>query len=203
VFFHSSGVIRNVLVYDLNGRFDRVVPSKAGLGGWGDASGSLGDVGIGGKAVEAVTRWKLLGSSTKPSASLVSLNLETGSKHQLRIHLSKVLNAPVLGDPLYSNDRHSYLGGVSVPRGQYLHASHVAFHSYRQSGPHKRFKVCVTAPLPSYFVHACRKLEIPLADELIRGGVRIDDVQQDLSILREGEGTENGMRWLLEPSPLE
>lgn len=53
-------------MYDLDGRFDRVVPLKAGVGEWRDASGSAGDVGIGGKAVEAVTRWNLLGSSVRP-----------------------------------------------------------------------------------------------------------------------------------------
>lgn len=55
----------------------------------------------------------------------------------------------------------------------------------------------MTAPLPPYFVQACRKLRIPLTDEFIDGGVRIDDVRQDVSLLREGEGTENGMQWLL------
>ena len=159
--------------------------------------------------------------------------------------------APILGDPLYSSDHHlSYLPGIGVQRGLYLHASYVSFHvsssflpnprlhsittkpsfpyppsdfhqsrprqasrrhrsscsfahytfisqSYRQSGPRKRFRVGVTAPLPPYFVQACRKLRIPLTDEFIDGGVRIDDVRQDVSILREGEGTENGMQWLL------
>lgn len=55
----------------------------------------------------------------------------------------------------------------------------------------------MTAPLPSYFVEECQKLEIPLTDELIHGGVSINDEPQDLSFLREGKGTENGMRWLL------
>ena len=88
----------------------------------------------------------------------MSLDLETGAKHQLRIHLSKVLNgesfcpflrrsscritcdprecstqrvttAPVLGDPLHSNNHHlSHLPGIVVQRGLYLHASHVSFH---------------------------------------------------------------------------
>ncbi|KAF9643496.1 pseudouridine synthase, partial [Thelephora ganbajun] len=176
-FLSAPGSIRNVLVYDLNGRFDRVVSVKA------DA---------------AVTHWRLLGSSRKVPISLVSLELETGSKHQLRIHLSKVLNAPVLGDPLYSSNHHlSYLPGIGIQRGLYLHASHVSFHSYRQFGRYKRFRVGITAPLPPYFAQACKKLKIPLEDELIEGGVRINDVQQDLSVLRERGGNQDGMRWLL------
>ena len=69
--------------------------------------------------------------------------------------------------------------------------------SYRQRKHNKRFRIGVTAPLPPYFVQACKKLKIPLTDEFIDGGVRIDDVQQDISFLREGEGTDNDMRWLL------
>ncbi|KAF8200324.1 pseudouridine synthase [Pholiota molesta] len=37
------------------------------------------------------TRWKVLGSSPKAPISLLQLDLITGNKHQLRIHLSKVL----------------------------------------------------------------------------------------------------------------
>lgn len=73
----------------------------------------------------------------------------------------------------------------------------ISAQSYRQFGRHRRFRVGVTAPLPPYFVQACSKLGIPLTDEFIEGGVRINDVQQDLSSLREGVGTENGMRWLI------
>ena len=187
--------------------------------------------------------------------------------HQRECSTQHVTTAPVLGDLLYSNDPHlSYVPGVGVQRGQYLHASHVSFYvsptsrypftpsprnpsfphyfpppstfhgsrsrppstpppaivilhcqlyipsfthhtqkkhlhfrvqSYRKTKRGKRFRVGVSAPLPPYFVQACEKLKIPLTDELIDGGVRIDDVPQDLSFLRKGEGTDNDMRWLL------
>jgi len=156
------------------------------------------EAGTAWKIKEAVTHWELLGSSRRAPVSLVSLDLETGAKHQLRIHLSKVLKAPILCDQRYSNDDHlSYLPSAVVQRGLYLHASHISFHSYHRDGPHKRFRVGVTAPLPHYFVQECQKLNIPLTDELIHGGVRIDDEPQDLSFLREGKGTDNDMRWLL------
>ncbi|KAF9789580.1 pseudouridine synthase [Thelephora terrestris] len=195
VFPDTSGSIRNVLAYDLDGRFQKVVPVRTNAGKRKDTSRGGGV----GKSVETVTRWRLLWSSTKAPVSLLSLELETGSKHQLRVHLSEVLNAPILGDPLYSGSHRSYNpADIGIQRGPlYLHSSHISFHNYRQSGPRKRFRVGVTAPLPPYFIRACRKLGIPLTDETIDGGVTIDDVRQDPEVLRKGGGVENGMRWLL------
>lgn len=86
------------------------------------------------------------------------------------------------------------------PHRQFRSFAHHTLHfaqSYRQEGPRKRFRTGVTAPLPPYFIQACQKLRILPTDEFIDGGVRIDDVPQDVSFLREGKGTENGMRWLL------
>ena len=50
-----------MLVYGLDGRFNRIVPVKADVGKGKDAGGRSA-----GKAVEAVTHWKLLGSSVRP-----------------------------------------------------------------------------------------------------------------------------------------
>ena len=68
----ASGTLRSVLVYDLDGRFDRVVPVKADADKGKDTSrsGGVGDVRIVGKTVEAVTHWKLLGSSVRPLPSM-------------------------------------------------------------------------------------------------------------------------------------
>ena len=270
--------------------------ADAGYPGKGQ-SGSVGGIETAGR-VEAVTHWKLLGSSVRPLStmprhirahaevrstqtrapiSLVSLDLQTGSKHQLRIHLSKVLNGEetpsfpplrqsymwmfnatyydstrswrsvifrqpqfplsarcrnstrsiptriprlLLRKLVVSSQIHIFTPITSKPSFPYPHSSdfhhprphqpsrrhrsscsyaHYTFilQSYRQLGSHKRFRIGVTAPLPPYFVQACKKLKIPLADELIEGGVCINDVRQDVSHLREGEGTENGMRWLV------
>jgi len=59
-----------VLVYDSDGRFDRVVPVKSdadkGDGVDMNGSGSVGKIRITtGKSVEAVTHWTLLGSSVR------------------------------------------------------------------------------------------------------------------------------------------
>ena len=56
-----SGSIRNVLVYGLDGRFNRVVSVKQDVWKGKDAGGRSA-----GKIVEAVTHWKLLGSSVRP-----------------------------------------------------------------------------------------------------------------------------------------
>jgi len=181
-----------VLTYHPDGRFDRVLPMKADVG-----KRKVEDVGIASKTVEAVTHWELLEISKRAPISLVKLELKTGAKHQLRIHLSKVLNTPVLGDPLYSNNNLSYVPGIGVQRCLYLHSSQVSFFSYRQFGSHKRFRVGVTAPLPPYFLQACQKLKIRPTHELITGGVRINDIPQNLLFLRDGVGTENDMRWLI------
>ena len=137
-----------------------------------------------------------------------------GVQRGLYLHSSHV-SFYVSTHRLPSTSRHPFTSsplpiptGIDLPRPSIasympsIRSSHTKlFHfrpqSYRQTGNRKRFRIGVTAPLPPYFVQACQKLRLPLTDELINGGVRIDDVPQDLSFLREGEGTDNGMRWLL------
>jgi hypothetical protein len=83
VFPDTSGSIRNVLAYDLDGRFQRVVPVRANAGKGKDASrgGSGGGVG---KSVETVTHWRLLWSSVRP------LPLVLRSTYKLRLVLTSV-----------------------------------------------------------------------------------------------------------------
>ncbi len=47
----------------------------------------------------AVTHYKVLKQYEK--SSLIELTLETGRTHQIRVHLSSLLNTPILMDPLY------------------------------------------------------------------------------------------------------
>ena len=95
-------------------------------------------IGAGNEAKAAATDWKLLASSKEGPVALLRLRLLTGLKHQLRVHLSQVLQstsfdhstchaysfifstAPVLGDRLH---------GRTNPRGSsrmFLHASHLS-----------------------------------------------------------------------------
>ena len=81
----------------------------------------------------AVTHYRLLKEAN--GHSLVSLILETGRTHQIRIHL-KHLGYPLVGDYLYNPDME--------------HISRQALHSYRITFPHPITgqNMQFTAPLP-------------------------------------------------------
>ena len=69
------------------------------------------------KAHRAVTHYRVV--STRGPYTLVEVMLETGRKHQIRVHLAG-LGCPVIGDPLY--------GSASDPAGRLgLHAQRLAF----------------------------------------------------------------------------
>ena len=73
--------------------------------------------------------------------TLVSLRLETGRTHQIRIHM-KYLGYPLIGDYLYHPDKR--------------HISRQALHSARLSFVHPMTKEAMTfeAPLPEDMQHA-------------------------------------------------
>jgi len=51
------------------------------------------------KGKNATTHYRVL--SNYKSLSLIECTLETGRTHQIRVHLSQLLNSPILGDTLY------------------------------------------------------------------------------------------------------
>lgn len=81
----------------------------------------------------AITHYKVLGRKGK--SSLVSLRLETGRTHQIRVHMTSI-GHPLLGDFLYnpSDDR---------MRRQALHAWHLSF-----IHPITKEEMCFEAPIP-------------------------------------------------------
>ena len=72
-----------------------------------------------GKGRRAITHYHVL--KKKPSFSLLSLHLETGRTHQIRVHMA-YMGFPVVGDPLYGPRRSPYRD-----LGQFLHARTLGF----------------------------------------------------------------------------
>ena len=89
---------------------------------------------------EAITHYKLIREAN--GHSLVSLKLETGRTHQIRVHMAS-LGHPLLGDLVYGPARCPY-----KLQGQTLHAGILGF-IHPTTGAYMEF----TAPLPEYFEH--------------------------------------------------
>lgn len=85
-------------------------------------------------------------------ATDLSLLLETGRTHQIRVHMSYI-GHPVAGDPVYASRRDKF--GLS---GQALHSASVTF-THPATGETMHFE----APLPSYYTELLSKLT-PLKD---------------------------------------
>ena len=93
----------------------------------------------------AVTHYKII--DDYEGYSHVSLKLETGRTHQIRVHMAH-LGHPVAGDFVYGNDKKSaYLNG------QCLHAIKIGF-VHPITGKYLEF----TSDLPDYFKEFLRKL---------------------------------------------
>ena len=123
-----------------SGRLDADLVRDAGLGRRGVAR--RGETGV-----RAVTRYRVL--ERWPGAALVSVTLETGRTHQIRVHFSAA-GHPVLGDPVYR--RGAAAPPIEVPR-QMLHARRLGFRHPRTGQP-----VSVESPLPEDFQHAIAAL---------------------------------------------
>src|SRR5438045_9207536 len=67
---------------------------------------------------EAVTHFELV--ELLPRHALLDVRLETGRKHQIRVHLAAI-ELPVAGDPVYGR-----AGELGLER-QFLHAARLAF----------------------------------------------------------------------------
>ncbi|KAG7443581.1 pseudouridine synthase [Guyanagaster necrorhizus] len=117
-----------------------------------------------------LTEWELIASANR--LSLLRLNLMTGHKHQIRFHLAKVLNAPILGEKLYSQ----------MPPIRYAPKDRLFLHSsyrFRPSGPNKRYKLGIRSPMPPEFFKVCSHIGIDISPENRTGGVFIDDLSAE------------------------
>ena len=91
---------------------------------------------------DAVTHYKVVKEAN--GHSLVSLRLETGRTHQIRIHM-KYLGYPLIGDYLYNPD-------MEYMTRQALHSHHMEF-THPITGEHMNF----TAPLPEDMVRVMQE----------------------------------------------
>ncbi len=96
----------------------------------------------------AVTRYRVV--ERFGAATLVSIELETGRTHQIRVHFAAA-GHPVLGEPVY-RARHEPPPRLEVAR-QMLHARRLGFPHPRSGRP-----VCAESALPEDFVAALGEL---------------------------------------------
>lgn len=78
--------------------------------------------------------------------TLVSLILETGRTHQIRVHF-KYINHPVYGDPLYARETEG------TKYGQFLHAGIIGYNDPK-TGEYREFSY----PIPDYFKEELERL---------------------------------------------
>lgn len=105
---------------------------------------------------EAKTEIQLVAFNDK--LSLVTAKPFTGRTHQIRVHL-KHLGAPVLGDPVYGNDR---LNQLFDPPRHLLHAYRLSFDHPITKEP---MRLC--APIPEDLAYWMKKLCGPSVDSSV------------------------------------
>ena len=92
----------------------------------------------------AITEYKVL--KYYKGYTLVEFNLKTGRTHQIRVHASRVLHRPIVGDREYNP--------TTKINGQLLHAYKLEF-----TQPRTGKQIVVTAPVPEYFEKVLKKLQ--------------------------------------------
>ncbi len=93
----------------------------------------------------AITHYRVLGSNSKSRKSLVELELETGRKNQIRVHMQE-LDAPIYGDKKYFCNSQQYLMENKKARRLYLHAYKLSF-IHPVTGKEMKF----STPVPNSF----------------------------------------------------
>ncbi|TIB77421.1 pseudouridine synthase [Wallemia mellicola] len=91
---------------------------------------------------KAHTRWQILRHDPITRTGLCRFIIQTGRKHQIRLHASEALKLPIIGDALYGEGKQSDV--------LYLHARSLEFERFYKSSSGKAYKsqVKVEAPVP-------------------------------------------------------
>ncbi|XP_004363420.1 pseudouridine synthase [Capsaspora owczarzaki ATCC 30864] len=118
-------------------------------------------------ALSAITHFSVVGRSSRGPAALIEFVPMSGRKHQLRVHSSKYLGHPILGDNRYGNgcpvELHEPLGIAGwdakndVVKLQ-LHARSIVVPSLDQQRNNK--PLVVLAPLPAHMKEVMDKLQM-------------------------------------------
>ena len=129
-----------------------------------------GDIGL------AWTKYTVLDHDDECHCSLLDIELVTGFKHQIRVHLADHLNCPVLGDykfagPVFRRFKNlakkmEYIGKQrGYTRGPvYLHAYEVQIPRQERGKP----PLVINAPLPMYFVDTLNSLGLRLPKKYVK-----------------------------------
>ena len=100
----------------------------------------------------SITHFQIL--SANAHASALSIRLETGRTHQIRVHC-KHANHPILGDQKYT-DTQPFPHDTTLNNQLYLHAYSLSF-----KHPKTNQTLRLSAPLPESFLNASQQLNIP------------------------------------------
>ncbi|MDY0234409.1 MAG: RluA family pseudouridine synthase [Gudongella sp.] len=100
---------------------------------------------------EAITHYKVLKRYNK--YTLISVKLETGRTHQIRVHFSNI-NHPIVGDPVYSKIANEF----KIEK-QLLHSKKIAF-----THPITHIEMIFECELPIHFTSILERLEKEASD---------------------------------------
>ena len=98
----------------------------------------------------AITHYKVLDTNPKTRKSLMELDLETGRKNQIRVHMQEI-GTPIFGDKKYYGGIQAHLEENKKARRLYLHAFTLNF-IHPVTGKEMKF----TTGIPGHFTAALR-----------------------------------------------
>ncbi|KAL1938310.1 hypothetical protein VTO73DRAFT_11761 [Trametes versicolor] len=127
---------------------------------------------------QAITEYRVLASSPTAPISLLELNLVTGLKHQIRAQLAQQLGTPILGDIYGPSEQTQEIARMLDLRRiatLCLHSSRLTYTRYARTGPLKKFRLGLGAPIPSGFDAVCKAARIELDIDQRSGGVWLDN----------------------------
>ena len=101
----------------------------------------------------AITNYKVLGTNTSARKTLMKLELETGRKNQIRVHMQE-MGMPIFGDKKYYGENPAQLAENKKARRLYLHAYILNF-IHPVTGKEMKF----TTGIPRLFHALCSLVE--------------------------------------------